>query len=145
MNNEEVENSMKIHHMGIVVDNIETSLGEFSKLVKFENSSIPTLIGSQKVKVCFMKFGEFNIELIEPIGTDSPVHNFLEKGGGFHHICFEVENIFEKIEELKKKGATIIVEPVTGFENRLTAFVFLNMKDTNCNLIELASKNPEIF
>ena len=116
MNNEEVENSMKIHHMGIVVDNIETSLGEFSKLVKFENSSIPTLIGSQKVKVCFMKFGEFNIELIEPIGTDSPVHNFLEKGGGFHHICFEVEIISTSINHFVKNGArlhsTLVYDPI---------------------------------
>ena len=45
---------------------------------------------------------------------------------------------------MKKNGATIIVEPVKGFEDRLIAFVFLNMKNTNCNLIELATKNPTI-
>ena len=50
---------MKIHHIGIVVKNIQESLGEFSKFVKFDETSIPTLVGSQKVNVCFIKIGEF--------------------------------------------------------------------------------------
>lgn len=135
---------MKFHHVGVVVPSISDSLKELTLFIKFEKIMVPMHIVSQKVNVCFLKFGEFNLELIEPINDDSPVTKFSLKGGGIHHICFEVENIFEKLEELKKKGATIIVEPVIGFENRLTAFVFLNMKGTNCNLIELASKNPEI-
>ena len=58
---------MKIHHIGIVVDNIQNSLGEFSKFIKFDEITIPTLVGSQKVNVCFMKIGELRIEFIEPI------------------------------------------------------------------------------
>ena len=41
---------------------------------------------------------------------------------------------------MKKNGARVIVEPTEGFENRLISFVLLNMKNTNCNLIELAEK-----
>jgi len=129
---------MKIHHIGIVVNNIQDSLGEFSKFIKFDETTIPTLIGSQKVNVCFMKLGELRIELIEPVGNDSPVLNFLEKGGGFNHICFEVENLSQTIDEMTKKGGRLIVSPVKGFEERQIAFIFLNMKKTNFNLIELA-------
>ena len=128
---------MKIHHIGIVVNNIQNSLGEFSKFIKFDETTISTLIGSQKVNVCFMKLGELRIELIEPVGDDSPVSNFLEKGGGFNHICFEVENLSYTIDEMTKKGGRLIVSPVEGFDGRQIAFIFLNMKKTNFNLIEL--------
>ena len=104
---------MKIHHIGIVVDNIQNSLGEFSKFIKFDETTIPTLIGSQKVNVCFMKIGELRIEFIEPVGNESPVKKALEKGG------------------------RLIVSPVEGFEGRQIAFVLLNMKKTNLNLVEL--------
>ena len=128
---------MKIHHIGIVVKNIQESLGEFVNFIHFDETTIPTLIGSQKVNVCFMKLGEFRIELIEPVENDSPVKNFLEKGGGFNHICFEVENLSKSIDEIVKRGGRLIVSPVEGFEGRQIAFVFLNMKKTNFNLIEL--------
>jgi len=131
---------MKIHHIGIIVKKIQDSLGEFLKFIDFDETTIPTLIGTQKVNVCFMKLGEFRIELIEPVGDNSPVKKFLEKGGGFHHICFEVENLSEAIDEMIKKGGRLMVPPVKGFEERQTAFIFLNMKKSNCNLIELAEK-----
>ena len=128
---------MKVHHIGIIVKNIQESLGEFSKFVKFDETSIPTLVGSQKVNVCFMKIGEFRIEFIEPTGNDSPVKRALEKGGGFNHICFEVDNLSETINDIVEKGGRLIVSPVEGFEGRQIAFVLLNMKKTNLNLVEL--------
>ena len=128
---------MKIHHIGIVVDNIQNSLGEFSKFIKFDEITIPTLVGSQKVNVCFMKLDTLKIELIEPIGNDSPVKTFLEKGGGFNHICFEVDDLSKTIDEIIKEGGRLIVSPVEGFEGKQIAFVLLNMKKTNFNLIEL--------
>ena len=134
------ENTMKIHHIGIVVNNIQESLGEFSKFIKFDEINIPTLVGSQKVNVCFMKIGEIRIEFIEPIGNESPVNKALEKGGGFIHICVEVDNLSEKINEIVEKGGRLIVSPVEGFEGRQIAFVLLNMKKTNLNLVELVER-----
>ena len=131
---------MKIHHIGIVVDNIQNSLGEFSKFVKFDETTIPTLVGSQKVNVCFVKIGELRIEFIEPVGNESPVRKVLEKGGGFHHICFEVDNLSEKINEIVEKGGRLIVSPIEGFEGRQIAFILLNMKKTNLNLVELVER-----
>ena len=134
---------MKLHHIGIVVKNIQESLGEISKYIKFEETTIPTLVKSQKVNVCFLKTSDIYLELIEPVGNDSPVEKFSNSGGGFHHLCFEVKDIHKEIEKMRKQGARIIVEPVIGCEGRITAFVLLNMKNTNCNLIEFAEEKNE--
>ena len=131
---------MKLHHIGIVVENIQKSLGDLTKYLDFESTTMPSLVGSQKVNICFLKTNNVYIELIEPIKDDSPVKKFSELGGGFHHLCFEVENIVEEIEKMKNNGARIIVEPTKGFEGRLIAFVLLDMKNTNCNLIEFAEQ-----
>jgi len=131
---------MKLHHIGIVVRNIQESLGELTNYLQFEETTIPTLIESQKVNVCFLKTSNIFLELIEPVHNDSPVKKFSESGGGFHHLCFEVDDVIKTLKQLKENGARIIVEPTKGFENRLIAFVLLNMKNTNCNLIELAER-----
>lgn len=132
--------TMKLHHIGIVVPKIDNSIQELVKFFDFDDISKINNIPSQKVDVCFMKIGETRLELIEGVGIDSPVYNFTNIGGGIHHMCFEIKDIYETIKELKKNGATVIVNPVKGFENRLIAFLYLNMKNTNCNLIELAEE-----
>ncbi|MBM3911187.1 MAG: methylmalonyl-CoA epimerase [Thaumarchaeota archaeon] len=129
---------MKLHHIGIVVPKINDSFPEITKFIKFDQTTIPTLVASQKVNVCFLQLGETRLELIEPIGDDSPVANFAQKGGGYHHLCFEVPDIQKQLDEFVKNGAHVIVEPVTGFEDRLIAFVILNTPHTKTNLIELA-------
>ncbi len=131
---------MKLHHIGIVVKNIRQSLGELTQYLDFESTTVPSLVGSQKVNICFLKTNNVFLELIEPAQENSPISNFIKKGGGFHHLCFEVDDIHLELEKMKKNGAHIIVDVVNGFEDRLTAFVMLDMKNTNCNLIELAEK-----
>jgi methylmalonyl-CoA/ethylmalonyl-CoA epimerase len=131
---------LKLHHIGIVVENIQKSLGELTKYLDFESTTMPSLVGSQKVNICFLKTNNVFLELIEPAEENSPISNFIKKGGGFHHLCFEVDDIHLELEKMKKNGARIIVDVVKGFEERLTAFVMLDMKNTNCNLIELAEK-----
>jgi len=131
---------LKLHHIGIVVENIQKSLGELTKYLDFESTTMPSLVGSQKVNICFLKTNNVFLELIEPAEENSPISNFIKKGGGFHHLCFEVDDIHLELEKMKKNGAHIIVDVVKGFEERLTAFVMLDMKNTNCNLIELAEK-----
>ena len=131
---------MKLHHIGIVVENIQKSLGDLTKYLDFESTTMPSLVGSQKVNICFLKTNNVFLELIEPTEENSPISNFIKKGGGFHHLCFEVDDIHLELEKMKKNGAHIVVDAVKGFEERLTAFVMLDMKNTNCNLIELAEK-----
>jgi methylmalonyl-CoA/ethylmalonyl-CoA epimerase len=129
---------LKLHHISIAVKNIQESLGELTKFVNFESTTVPTLIGSQKVNICFLKTNNVYIELIEPAEENSPISTFIAKGGGFHHICFEVDDIHKEIEKMVKNGARLVVEPVKGFDDRTIAFLLLHMKNTNCNLIELA-------
>ena len=128
---------MKLHHVSIAVKNIQESLGELTQFLSFESTTVPSLIGSQKVNICFLKTNNVYIELIEPAEENSPISTFTAKGGGFHHICFEVSDIHKEAEKMVKNGARIIVEPIKGFDDRLIAFLLLNMKNTNCNLIEL--------
>jgi methylmalonyl-CoA/ethylmalonyl-CoA epimerase len=129
--------ALKLHHIGIVVQNINESLGEISNFLSFESTSLPTLVGSQKVNICFLKTNSVYIELIEPADPDSPIISFVNEGGGFHHLCFEVDDIQQEIDKMVKKGAHLVVAPVKGFEDRVIAFLMLNMEKTKCNLIEL--------
>ena len=128
---------LKLHNIGIVVQNINESLGEISNFLNFESTSLPTLVGSQKVNICFLKTNIVYIELIEPADPDSPIISFVKEGGGFHHLCFEVDDIQQEIDKMVKNGAHLVVAPVKCFEDRLIAFLMLNMKKTKCNLIEL--------
>ena len=129
--------ALKLHHIGIVVQNINESLGEISNFLSFESTSLPTLVGSQKVNICFLKTNSVYIELIEPADPDSPIISFVNEGGGFHHLCFEVDNLTLEIDKMIKMGARLVVAPVKGFEDRSIAFLMLNMEKTKCNLIEL--------
>ena len=128
---------MKLHHIGIVVKNIRESLGDLTQFLSFDSINVPSLIGSQRVNVCFLKTNNVYIELIEPAEENSPISDFVKDGGGFHHLCFEVDDIHTEVEQMVKKGARLVVEPIEGFDNRLIAFLVLNMKNTNSNLIEL--------
>ena len=128
---------MKLHHIGVVVNQIQDSVGELKNYLSFQSISLPTPVGSQKVNVCFLKIGEPFLELIEPTSPDSPISDFARKGGGIHHLCFEVNDIHKELDLLSGKGASILVNPVKGFDERLIAFVNLNMKNTRCGLIEL--------
>ena len=133
---------MKLHHIGIVVPKIIDSIGEITNYLKFETISTTIPVQSQKVNICFLKIGEPFLEFIEPVEKDSPVYEFAKNGGGIHHLCFEVTDIHAQLTNMENKGATILVKPVIGFDNRLIAFVDLNMKNTKCGLIELLeSKN----
>ena len=128
---------MKLHHIGIVVKSIQDSLGELENYLSFETTSAILPVGSQKVNICLLKIGEPYLELIEPTSPDSGISEFARSGGGIHHICYEVKNIESELESLSRKGATVLVTPVKGFDERRIAFVDLNTKNTKCGLVEL--------
>ncbi len=116
---------------------IKDSIGDLTNYIKFETISTTIPVQSQKVNICFLKIGEPFLELIEPIEKNSSIYDFAKNGGGIHHLCFETNDIHVQLDSMEKKGATILVKPVIGFDNRLIAFVDLNMKNTKCGLIEL--------
>jgi methylmalonyl-CoA/ethylmalonyl-CoA epimerase len=91
------------------------------------------------VSTVFITLPNTKIELLEPLGENSPIVKFLEKNpdGGIHHICYEVEDIIAARNELKAKGARVIGdgEPKIGAHGK--PVLFLHPKDFCGTLVEL--------
>ncbi|WP_169569199.1 methylmalonyl-CoA epimerase [Sneathiella limimaris] len=91
------------------------------------------------VTVVFVELNNTKIELLHPLGDDSPIANFLEKNktGGIHHICYEVEDILAARDKLVQEGARILGsgEPKIGAHGK--PVLFLHPKDFNGTLLEL--------
>lgn len=135
---------MKLHHIGKVVRDLDNELAYYKEAFGFKATAEPVIDPVQKVEVVFVQtgFGEsVTIELIRPISEDSPVFRFLEKGGGLHHLCFEVENINKAIDDLKSKGALIISKPVPGkgHADKMTVWLYTAQKE----LIELVENRAK--
>ncbi len=126
---------MKLDHVGIAVRSIEEAASIY-RLIGLVVQETVTL-NEQGVRVAVIPAGESRIELLEPIGSNSVIHKFLERRGeGIHHVCFTVANLEQKLEELRGRGAQILDHVSDrGYENRRVAFV--NPKDTHGALIEL--------
>ncbi len=127
----------KIDHIAIAVNNLEEAARFYNDVLGLKLSGVETVAG-QKTKVGFLKIGESNIELVQPVEPDSPLSKFLEaKGQGIHHICFEVDNIETEVHTLLKKGARMIDQkPRTGAHNSKVAF--MHPKSSGGVLIELS-------
>ena len=112
----------------------------FSTYQNLYNVSDISKIGEmpdQGVRFCFVNLPNSQIELIEPLGDNSPIQNFLDKNpkGGQHHICFEVKDIHEAKKEMEDKGATVLNEPRIGAHG--TPIIFIHPKNSDGVLIEL--------
>ncbi|MBC7797812.1 MAG: methylmalonyl-CoA epimerase [Pyrinomonadaceae bacterium] len=127
---------MKINHLGIATNGIDEALKFWQDALGLEKVHTET-VEDQKVRVAMLPLGETRIELLEPTSADSPISKFIEKrGGGIHHIAVEVEDIDEKLAQLKAAGMRLIDEtPRIGAENCLVAFV--HPSSANGVLLEL--------
>lgn len=126
----------KIEHIGIAVKDIKSSNELFKKLLG-KASYKEEIVESEGVRTFFYMVGETKIELLEATRSDSPIAKFLgNKPEGFHHIAFNVDDIYLEIERLKKEGFQVLNEvPKVGADNKLV--VFLHPKTTNGVLVEL--------
>ena len=118
---------MKVHHVGILVSSLEEGREEWVGVSGGEVVSEPVIDPVQKVRVQFLRLPEHQvIELIEPLGEDSPAMGALERGHTYAHICFEVDDLEQAMEEAKSKGAVVIKapEPAVAFDMRRIAFLF---------------------
>lgn len=119
---------MKLHHAGIVVASIERAAPEYAQRLQLEKRSEVIEDPLQRVKVQFWACpgDATQIELIEPCGPDSPAYAALQKGGGFNHLCYEVRDIVESVEQARRQGAvqTRDILPAAAFGGRRIAFVY---------------------
>lgn len=133
----------KIEHLGIAVESIEESLGNFEALLGATCYKVEE-VKSEFVKTAFIQVGESKIELLEATDKSSPIAKYLEKKGpGIHHIAFDVTDIEAEIERLKNEGFELIHQtPKDGADNKRIAF--LHPKSTNGMLVELCQEKMEI-
>ena len=133
----------KIDHIGIAVKSIQRSLSYYQNLLGMELEGYET-VESQGVKVAFLSAGNTRIELLEPISDESPIAMFLlKRGEGIHHLALGVENIQQRLNEIKSSGINLIdSEPKLGAHHAQVAF--LHPKSTGGVLFELCERKGEI-
>lgn len=131
----------RIVHVAIATHSIAV-MSEFYKSLGLAVDSLE-VIKDQKVKVAVMRIGDSAIELVEPTEENSPINRFLERRGeGIHHISFEVDNLQEHLDLLKKKNVKLIDEkPRKGAEGHRIAFI--HPHSTGGVLVELSQPGPE--
>ena len=127
-----------LHHVSIVVKNLEDSLKFYEATFGLRAGKIET-IPEQGVKAALLPVGGAEIELIEPIDPNTGVAKFLEsRGEGVHHLCLEVEDIDRGLAEMEKKGIQLIDKK--GRRGLAAKGGFLHPRSTRGVLIELAQK-----
>jgi methylmalonyl-CoA/ethylmalonyl-CoA epimerase len=124
---------LKLHHVGFVVRSIEDCGLSFAQALGATWDGKITFDPIQKVQVTFFEGRSSTdplIELVEPAADDSPVIRFLERGGGLHHLCYEVNDLEEHLEFCKSVGNTIIrpPAPAVAFDGRRIAWVATRKK-----------------
>ncbi|MEJ5313733.1 MAG: methylmalonyl-CoA epimerase [Anaerolinea sp.] len=125
----------KINHVAIVVGDIEQALTFWRDALGLELHHVED-VPSQKAVVAFMPVGDSEVELVKPTTDDSGVAKFLaERGGGMHHLCFEVDDLEAKLAELKEKGVRLINETPIELPGRKMAFI--HPRSTGGVLVEL--------
>lgn len=126
----------KIHHVGIVVPNLDEAMTFWCNLLGLALVKTAT-VQDQGVKAALLKAGQSEIELLEPIVPESGVGKFLaRRGGGLHHICFETEDVESELSRARRKGIQLIdQQPRAGLAGMIC---FLHPKATRGVLVEYA-------
>jgi methylmalonyl-CoA/ethylmalonyl-CoA epimerase len=126
---------MRIDHIGIAVQDIEQALKVYELALGIPLNEVVE-VPDQQVRVAFLPVGESNVELVQPMTSDTGIAKFLEKRGeGIHHICIEVQDIEAVLVQLKAHQVPLIDEaPRPGAHGRVA---FVHPKGTHGVLIEL--------
>lgn len=133
---------MTIDHICFAVKNIEEGIEYWDKVFDYKQMTEIVINSLQKVKVIFLKKKEsLTVKLIEPLEDNQSLLNFVNRGGGFHHICFKCDNIDDELTDLRDKGLITLVPPQPGeaFNNKKIAFL-LAKYGLNIELIDTDEK-----
>ena len=127
----------RLNHIGVATPSIERSVAFYRERMGAEQIGEPFDLPAQGVRVCFVDAPNTQVELIEPLGPDSPIAKFLEKNpeGGQHHLCFEVPYIEEARAGFEAQGTRILGPTRIGAHG--TPIFFLHPKDMGGVLIEI--------
>lgn len=128
----------RLNHVAIAVPDIKAASALYSGPLG-ANVTAPQALPDHGVTVVFIDVGNTKIELLEPLGEDSPIAAFLAKNpaGGMHHLCYEVRDIIAARDRLKAQGARILGDGAPKIGAHGKPVLFLHPKDFNGTLIEL--------
>lgn len=128
----------RLNHVAIAVPDLEAAVAQY-------RDALGARVGDAQdepdhgVRVVFVELANTKIELLHPLGEDSPIAGFLHKSpsGGIHHLCYEVEDIEAARQRLMSQGARVLGDgkPKIGAHGK--PVLFLHPKDFNGTLIEL--------
>ena len=128
----------RLNHVAIVVPDLEAAAARYRDDLGATVSE-PVDLPEHGVTTVFVELANTKIELLYPLGENSPIAAFLNRNasGGMHHLCFEVEDIYAARDRLKKAGARVLGdgEPKTGAHGK--PVLFLHPKDFSGTLIEI--------
>ena len=119
----------RLHHTGLVVEDIETYLEKFFWHLQTQIVYDPI----QKCRLCLVSFQDDDklVELIQPVGKDSPVYRALKSGQKLHHLCFEMADT-EKADEFIREYHLLPItkwQPAVLFDGRLIRFAYTRNRE----------------
>ncbi|MBT5110960.1 MAG: methylmalonyl-CoA epimerase [Rhodospirillaceae bacterium] len=128
----------KLNHVAIATPDVTAAAAMYRDALGARVSE-PQALPDHGVTVVFVELPNTKIELLEPLGTNSPIQGFIDKNptGGMHHVCYEVEDIIASRDALAASGAKVLGdgEPRQGAHGK--PVIFLHPKDFAGTLIEL--------
>jgi methylmalonyl-CoA/ethylmalonyl-CoA epimerase len=128
----------RLNHVAIAVPDLEAAAATYHNTLGAKVSE-PQDEPDHGVTVVFVELPNTKIELLYPLGDDSPIRGFLDKNasGGIHHVCYEVDDIIAARDKLKAEGARVLGdgEPKIGAHGK--PVLFLHPKDFCGTLVEL--------
>ena len=128
----------RLNHVAIAVPDLQAAVAQYRDTLGAEVGT-PQDEPDHGVTVVFITLPNTKVELLYPLGADSPIRGFLDKNpsGGIHHMCFEVDDILAARDKLKGEGARVLGsgEPKIGAHGK--PVLFLHPKDFNGCLVEL--------
>jgi methylmalonyl-CoA/ethylmalonyl-CoA epimerase len=128
----------RLNHVAIAVPDLAAAADQYRQLLGAEVSA-PAPQPAHGVTTVFVALPNTKIELLAPLGPDSPIAAFLERnpGGAIHHLCYEVADILAARDHLLRQGARVLGdgEPKTGAHDK--PVLFLHPKDFSGTLVEI--------
>ena len=128
----------RLNHIAIAVASLDEGIKIYHNTFGVQISK-KLALPKHGVSTVFVKLSNTNIELLEPLGKDSPIRNFLIKNpsGGVHHLCYEVSNIKDSLIKLTNEGYTILGDGIPREGAHGKPVIFLHPKQFMGTLIEL--------
>jgi methylmalonyl-CoA/ethylmalonyl-CoA epimerase len=116
--------ALNVHHIGIAVDDLDSAIERYAGLFGASVEHRET-VDDQGVEAASLAVGPSRLELLRPLGAETPVGRFLAKRGpGMHHVAFEVVDLAAELERLRSRGVPLIDEsPRRGLYGLQVAFV----------------------